>query len=141
MHCNICSFVIYSDTKGGMILKKTIVICGCRDFFDKMVFTEFVDKCLAETPGEWEICILSGHCAGVDAMAEEYAAERGFDVKLYPAEWARYGKAAGPKRNLQMARDANTVIAFWDGRSKGTKNMIDTATKLNKTLFVKMISK
>ena len=44
MHCNIWSFVIYSDTKGGMILKKTIAICGCRDFFDKTVFTEFVDK-------------------------------------------------------------------------------------------------
>ncbi|MBQ4316605.1 MAG: DUF2493 domain-containing protein [Oscillospiraceae bacterium] len=116
-----------------------IVICGCRDFYDKKVFTEFVDKCLAETASEREICILSGHCSGVDAMAEEYAAEHGLKVKLYPAEWARYGKAAGPKRNNQMAKDASAVIAFWDGRSRGTKNMIDTATKLNKPVFVKMI--
>ncbi len=121
-------------------MRMPIVICGCRDFYDKKVFTEFADKCLAETASKWEICILSGHCSGVDAMAEEYAAERGFAVKLYPAEWARYGKAAEPKRNMQMAKDASAVIAFWDGRSKGTKNMIDTATKLNKKLFVKVIS-
>ena len=95
----------------------------------------------AVAEGKYVWYFPAAHAYGDEVMgyAEEYAAERGLKVKLYPAEWARYGKAAGPKRNNQMAKDASAVIAFWDGRSKGTKNMIDTAIKLNKVVFVKMI--
>ena len=120
-------------------MKKSIVICGCRNFYDKNVFSAFVDKCLAETAKECEIRILSRHCSGVDAMAEQYAAEHGLQLSIYPADWRRYGRAAGPKRNFEMANEADAVIAFWDGSSKGTKNMIDIADKLNKILFVKRI--
>ncbi len=122
-----------------MILKKSIVICGCRNFCDKSTIAEFVDKCLEGKIANCEIHILSGHCTGVDTIAEEYAKERGFSLTVYPADWIKYGKAAGPKRNMQMAKEADFVIAFWNGTSKGTKNMIDTAAKLNKTIFVKMI--
>ncbi len=116
-----------------------IAICGCREYNDKNVFIKFVDNCLAEINKGHKVIILSGHCSGVDAMAEDYAKSNGYEIQLYPAEWARYGKGAGPKRNLQMANDADAVIAFWDGHSRGTKNMIDTAEKLNKRVYVKKI--
>ena len=53
------------------------------------------------------------------------------DGKCYrfPADWDKYGKAAGYKRNGEMARNADALIAFWDGKSRGTKHMIDLAKK------------
>lgn len=131
--------MLYFTAKGGMILKRSIVICGCRDFCDKRVFAEFVDECISKTAYNCGLRIISGHCSGVDAMAEEYAAEHGFQLDIFPADWQKYGRAAGPKRNMQMAKQADFVIAFWVGSSRGTKNMIDAAAKLNKAVFVKMI--
>lgn len=116
-----------------------VVICGGRDFYGSEVFTEFVDDCLAEIKKDHKITVLSGHCSGVDTMAEEYAKANGYEVRIFPAEWARYGKVAGPKRNLQMANEADTVIAFWNGSSRGTGNMIETAKKLKKAVYVRMI--
>jgi len=55
----------------------------------------------------------------------------------FPAEWNKFGKAAGPKRNKEMAIAADALIAFWDGKSRGTKNMIELAKQ--KGLKVKVI--
>ena len=55
-----------------------------------------------------------------------------------PADWEKYGRSAGPKRNAQMAEIANALIAFWDGQSRGTKNMIETAKQ--KGLIVKVVN-
>jgi hypothetical protein len=60
-------------------------------------------------------------------MGEEWAKKNGCPVKLFPADWNTHGTAAGPIRNKQMAEYADGLIAFWDRKSKGTKNMIDTA--------------
>ena len=60
-------------------------------------------------------------------MGERYAHERGYAVEKYHADWNRDGKAAGPIRNTQMAKVADALIAFWDGNSRGTQNMIDLA--------------
>lgn len=50
-------------------------------------------------------------------------------LKLYPADWKKYGSSAGYIRNDEMAKYADCLIAFWDGKSKGTKHMIDLAVK------------
>lgn len=71
--------------------------------------------------------IVSGHASGADALGERYAQERGLECEQYPADWEAYGRAAGPIRNAEMAEVADALIAFWDGASRGTKNMIDTA--------------
>ena len=73
--------------------------------------------------------IVSDHASGADALGERYAQERGYETEVYPADWKTNGRAAGPIRNAQMAAVADALIAFWDGKSRGTKNMIDTATK------------
>ena len=55
--------------------------------------------------------------------------ENGWEVLSFPADWDKYGKAAGYKRNDEMARNADALIAFWDGKSRGTRHMIDLAKK------------
>ena len=77
-----------------------------------------------------EVEIVSGTAAGADTLGERYAQEKGYEVKKFPAQWDLYGKSAGYKRNQQMAEYADGLIAFWDGKSKGTKHMIDIANKM-----------
>ena len=51
-------------------------------------------------------------------------------IKYFPADWNTYGKSAGFVRNIEMAENATALIAFWDGKSSGTKHMIETAKKI-----------
>jgi predicted Rossmann fold nucleotide-binding protein DprA/Smf involved in DNA uptake len=80
--------------------------------------------------------IVSGGARGVDKCAEKVAESIGLQTEIYPADWHKYGKAAGMKRNQQIVEASDRVVAFWDGESKGTKNTIDTAKKLGKEVTV-----
>ncbi|MBQ8495398.1 MAG: DUF2493 domain-containing protein [Clostridia bacterium] len=82
---------------------------------------------------------MSGGCRGADKLGERYAEENGIPTERYSADWQRYGRAAGPKRNEEMAKAADLVICFWDGNSRGTASLIACATKNGKTVRVKMI--
>ena len=62
-----------------------------------------------------------------DRLGERYARERGYQIQRFPADWDGDGSSAGPIRNAKMADNAHALIAFWDGHSRGTKNMIETA--------------
>ena len=110
------------------ITQYKVIIAGCRDFADYELLKEKSDFYLQNNEKE-EIVVVSGHASGADALGERYARERGYELEMYPADWKAHGRAAGPIRNAQMASVAHALIAFWDGKSRGTKNMIDTATK------------
>jgi hypothetical protein len=69
--------------------------------------------------------VISGTARGVDAHGEQWARARGLPVIRMPANWDRYGKAAGMVRNREMARIAALGLIFWDNQSAGTRNMID----------------
>ena len=71
--------------------------------------------------------ILSGLAKGADTLAVRYADEQDFQCLGYTADWGQFGKSAGIRRNAQMADNADALIAFWDGSSRGTKNMIEQA--------------
>lgn len=118
---------------------KRIVIGGCRTFTDYDVFKEYLDGFFLNLRQNHQIVILSGHCRGVDAMAEKYAKENGFSLEIHPAEWEKYGRAAGPKRNEKMVLLADCVIAFWDGKSRGTKSLISFAEDRQKPMQIKNI--
>ena len=62
--------------------------------------------------------IVSGGAKGVDRLGEWYARQRGLPCKAFPAQWAKYGKSAGPIRNAEMAEYADYGVAVWDGVSK-----------------------
>lgn len=76
-----------------------------------------------------EATIVHGHAPrGADAIADEAASNRGHEVERHPADWDRLGKRAGITRNVEMLdTNPDLVVCFWDGRSKGTKHMIDAA--------------
>ena len=109
-----------------------IIIAGGRDFSDYDKLKDHVDECINEALTEHrgsEIIIVSGKAKGADSLGERYAKEKGYKIAEYPADWKKNGRAAGPIRNKQMAENADALIAFWDGKSSGTKNMIDQAHK------------
>ena len=103
-----------------------VIIAGCRDFNDYELLREKWDYMLSKKKDTHKVIIVSGHAAGADALGEVYALERGYELETYPADWSR-GRMAGPLRNEKMARVSDALIAFWDGKSRGTKNMIDLA--------------
>lgn len=80
--------------------------------------------------------VLCGGARGVDLSGKMWASTAGIPVENYPAEWDRYGKRAGYLRNLEMANNADALIAIWDGESRGTKHMIDIARELGLKVFV-----
>lgn len=112
------------------ITKYKVIVAGCRDFADYELLKEKCDFYLQNKKPE-NIVIVSGHASGADTLGERYAQERGYELKTFPADWKANGRAAGPIRNAKMASVAHTLIAFWNGKSWGTKNMIDTAKKHN----------
>ena len=112
-----------------------IAVGGCRDFCDVAYIFRCLDEYI-ENLCDQDITFISGHCSGVDTAAEKYAELKGFKTLIFPAEWKKYGKAAGPIRNKQMVEAADVVIAFWDGRSRGTKSLVVLAKKFGKALTV-----
>ncbi|MEE1198209.1 MAG: DUF2493 domain-containing protein [Acutalibacteraceae bacterium] len=118
---------------------KRIVIAGCRDYNNYDEAKLYIDFCLSDIKKEYDIIIVSGCASGADAIGERYAKENGFEVEKCPADWRKYGRSAGPRRNEQMARISDIIICFWDEKSKGTKSMIYYAKKHNKPLKIKKI--
>lgn len=71
--------------------------------------------------------IISGGARGIDSLAIKYASNKHIPYVIMNADWEKYGKSAGYRRNVEMANSAQALIAIWDGKSKGTKHMIDIA--------------
>lgn len=115
-----------------------VIIAGTRDFNDYDLLKSYCDYMLSQKAksGE-EIVILSGGASGADALGEQYAKERGYNLLHFPAQWEKYGRQAGPMRNREMANNADALIAYWDGKSRGTKNMIEEAKKRGLMVAVK----
>ena len=80
--------------------------------------------------------VICGGARGADQHGADLAREKGIPVEYYHADWDTYGKAAGYIRNRKMAEVADALIAVWDGQSRGTKNMIEEATKKGLPVFV-----
>lgn len=64
--------------------------------------------------------IVSGGAKGVDQCAREYAQEMGIPLLEFLPEYSKYGRAAPIRRNEEIVRSADLVLAFWDGKSRGT---------------------
>jgi hypothetical protein len=103
-----------------------VIIAGSRTFTNYTKFRARLIHLFSNIPLE-QVTIISGTARGADQMGEQFAAELGLNVERYPAEWDRFGKSAGYRRNEVMAAKADALVAFWDGKSPGTKHMIDLA--------------
>lgn len=106
-----------------------LIIAGSRDFNDYELLCEKCDSFLSDHKNDLSITIVSGGAKGADRLGEKYAKEMNYKLMVIPANWNQYGRSAGVIRNEEMAKAGDALIAFWDGKSKGTKHMIDIATK------------
>lgn len=111
-----------------------IIVAGSRDFSDYGLLKKKMLNIIAEHEYE-NIKIVSGTARGADRLGEWFAEEFNYDIVRFPAAWDRFGKRAGYIRNEEMAKYAiaddnqGVLVAFWDGKSRGTKHMIDLADK------------
>lgn len=115
-----------------------VIIAGTRTY-DNYEDLRYVCDVSIEQLKCTEVEIVIGCAEGADKLGEKYAAERGYKVTKFPANWSLHGKAAGPIRNREMAEYADVLIAFWDGVSKGTGNMIKEAEERRLSSFVHYI--
>lgn len=73
--------------------------------------------------------IVSGGARGVDTSAREYALAHGIKLTEFLPEYDKYGRGAPLRRNITIIEHADLVLAFWDGKSRGTKFVIDRCQK------------
>jgi hypothetical protein len=85
---------------------------------------------------EVDVEIVSGHAKGVDRLGERYAEEMGYGLRMFVPNWDKLGRKAGIIRNEEMGKYGDALVAFWDGKSRGTKHMIDYARR--KSLIVEV---
>jgi hypothetical protein len=110
-----------------------MIVAGCREGIPKAVVHQILDEEVDQSVVEE---IVSGGARGVDTFGEQWAYFNNIEVTRYPADWKKYGKKAGFVRNAEMARYADALIAFWDGKSKGTEHMIKVMNDLKKPTMV-----
>lgn len=115
-----------------------ILVVGSRDFNNYEMLKNAIDTAV-NTYGDVEI--VSGGAKGADSLAEQYAKEKGYALKVFLADWNTYGKSAGYRRNAEMHRyisefNDRLCIAFWDGQSKGTQHSFDLAKQYNNPILV-----
>lgn len=111
-----------------------VIIAGGRDFdcnsdylfrIDKLIQNYYDIKTMEHLSGGLEM--VTGTAKGADQIPYYYKVWHDVPIKEFPADWDKHGKSAGFIRNAEMADYSDALIAFWDGKSRGTKHMIDTA--------------
>lgn len=111
-----------------------ILVCGSKGYTDKIHIFDVLESFIKSLDKEYscdEVTILHGGCHNcadevVDSLRD---IEDGIIIKSYPAKWEAYGKQAAYIHNEQMVNASDYVVAFWDGKSKGTKITIDLALR------------
>lgn len=114
-----------------------LIIAGGRDFTDSKAMHREIERLVVH--GElapYAVSIVSGMARGADMLGYQFA--KAFNVKCYefPADWNQYGKGAGFVRNKQMGDFADGLLAFWDGTSRGTQQMIEYMKSLDKPVRI-----
>ncbi len=119
-----------------------IAVVGSREFKDikfarRVIMKEFLFAIpCTDDKNQEEPIIVSGGARGIDSLAEIEAKNLKIKTIIFKPDWDRYGKKAGFLRNILIINEADKVIAFWDGASKGTKHSIDLAIKQDKPLDI-----
>lgn len=111
--------------------KFRLLVAGSRDFNQYRVLEQALDTVLSKIHEKYEVEIISGAARGADSLAKIYADNHDIAFKPFPADWSK-GRGAGYIRNEEMHRYLSEIphrgiIAFWDGKSKGTIHNLDLA--------------
>lgn len=118
-----------------------IAVVGSREFSDiKFAKYKIMQTLLFAIPdvdeNKEEPILISGGARGIDSLAEKVANQYKVKTKIFSPDWNKYGKRAGAIRNQLIVDRADKIIAFWDGKSKGTKITIDMAIKAGKPVDI-----
>jgi hypothetical protein len=108
-----------------------LIVAGSRTFQDNAL--------LASVLGQHRHHItelLHGGARGADRLAFHWAVRHHVRSRCFAADWARFGKSAGIRRNNQLAQAGDLLIAFWDGQSAGTAHMVQCMQQLGKPVVV-----
>lgn len=122
------------ERKGIMSFK--VVVAGSRTFCTREHYAMLHNKLQFLLSRKADVTIISGDARGADSLGVKYAKEKGHDIMHFPADWNKYGKSAGYKRNVEMADNADAVVVFWNGISKGSEHMINIAKERKLPLVV-----
>ena len=109
-----------------------VIIAGSRTINDYLIVYNAIQQ------SNFDITeVISGGCRGPDLLAEQWAKEYNIPIKRFDANWKKYGKSAGPIRNIDMILKghAEALILIWDGKSPGSKNMKEQAKKYNLKIY------
>ncbi len=110
-----------------------VIIAGSRGITDY----NLIEQAVIESG--FEITeVVSGTACGVDTLGEQWAMNHNIPIKRFPAQWDQFGKSAGPRRNMDMAKYGEALIAITVG-SPGTKSMIEIAKRMNLKIHVKVV--
>ena len=107
-----------------------LAVIGSRDFPSQYL----VERIIYELPAQ--LRLISGGARGVDTWVELTAKHHNRWIDVYSANWSKHGKSAGFVRNNQIIKNSDLVLAFWDGKSRGTKHSIQLAKYLGKSCIV-----
>lgn len=112
-----------------------VIIAGSREILN------YVDLLEAISESNFEITtVISGGAAGVDSLGEKWAKDNGTTLEVYPAEWAKYGKRAGPVRNQRMAEAGDALIAVMLRKgTRGTLDMIEKASGMGLKVHIHLV--
>lgn len=114
-----------------------LIVAGSRDITSRAyVEAELLTEIKLAQDGGYQLEIVSGLARGPDTLGKTIGHDHGLKIHEFPADWNRYGKSAGYKRNAQMAEFADRLLAFWDGESRGTKHMIDLMRRQSKPVRI-----
>jgi|WetSurMetagenome_2_1015567.scaffolds.fasta_scaffold883786_2 predicted Rossmann fold nucleotide-binding protein DprA/Smf involved in DNA uptake len=113
-----------------------IAVIGSRSFNNYEYMQAILDSFTITLSDSRKLWFVSGGARGADKLAERYIEERKFGMTVYPADWKAHGKSAGFKRNKQIVDNADVVLAFWDGESKGTLHSINLAKEQGKPVYI-----
>ena len=109
-----------------------VIIAGSRDIHRHVTW---LDRHIVES--RFDVThVLEGGARGIDRLGREWAKQMNVPFTTYKADWSSYGRSAGLRRNAVMAMNADALIAIWDGKSNGTRNMIELMERQGKPVHV-----
>ena len=114
------------------------LVVGSRNFDNYELMCEKLNYLLQNKK---DIVIVSGGAKGADNLAETYALGHNYRLKVFKADWKKYGNRAGFLRNEEMHKyisqsEDKGVVAFWDGNSKGTAHNFELSIKYNNPIKI-----
>lgn len=119
-----------------MLKEFKLIVAGGRDFADRTLLEAEILRLANNELKDKAVSIVSGMARGADRLAYEFAKSKYIQLYEFPADWNKYGKSAGYRRNSEMSQFADGLLAFWDGKSRGTKHMIEYMRRLNKPVEI-----